>query len=140
MGNKTSVTLFLLCAVLAIPSSAFAFQDLPTGVATLPAMLFLTIPIVTFEVYSLQTRDFGSRTRVAAASLVASIITTVSVLAIARLHLVANDKIQSGFLLGVFQFGTPSVIDVLYSCTLGSALLIQRKSYFLVNIVVIAVS
>jgi len=134
----------VLFSTLVVPVNAYAFMDAPALVATAPAMLALILPIIIFETYLFSRTIHAPRKAIAKASAITVIVAFLGMVLLGRLHHAALDYMwfNAGVPLdniSVHKIITPTIADILFNCTLGSALLVQRTGYFPINIVVISV-
>ena len=132
------VLMLMLC-----PRVAFAFMDAPTVTAIFPTYLILLVPMVVYELATVSRKFVAPKTKVLGSGILIHMLTFVTMilggwfqeyLRDKAIHLINLKTIGISFLSS-----PPSALDIAFSLSIGSVVLIQEATYRWLNLIVIAV-
>jgi hypothetical protein len=138
---------WILMLMLA-PEVAFAFMDAPTITTIFPAYLILLVPLVVYEVAYVSRKISASKTNVFKAGILVHLLALVIMIlggwvqgwlqTYVRHKLIEIIDLKT---IGIFTLlhDPPSAIDIMFSLSIGSVVLIQDAAYRWLNIIVIIV-
>lgn len=127
-----------------VPQAAFAFMDAPTITTIFPAYLILLVPMVVYEVAYISRKISAPKTNVLKAGILIHLLALVIMILGGWLQAYVRHKsieIIDLKTIGIFTLlhDPPSVLDIMYSLSIGSVVLIQDAAYRWLNVIVITV-
>jgi len=135
MRRILSILIFLF-----VPQIAFAFMDAPTVTATFPTYLVILVPFVAYEVAYISRKLNVPKLNVLKAGILIHLIALVTMVLGGWLHSYVRDHVMDAIHLkttGIFTVlrDPPSVLDVIFSLSIGSVVLIQDSEYRWLNLI-----
>jgi hypothetical protein len=127
-----------------VPQVAFAFMDAPTVMVTFPSYLIILVPMIAYEVAYVSRKIHASKAKTLKAGILIHLLALVIMIVGGWLHTYVRHKVIDIIDLkttGIFTIlrDPPSVLDVIFSLSIGSVVLIQAAAYRWLNIIVIIV-
>ena len=137
------IRIILLAALMLVPRSALAFMDAPTISVTFPSYLIMLVPLVAYEVAHISRKFSEQKFKVCKASISVHLLAVVFMVLIGWFHTYIRHLIIEAIhykTTGIFTtIRTASMLDVIFSLSIGSVVLIQDEAYRWLNIIVITV-
>ncbi|MBU5636551.1 hypothetical protein KOM00_07350 [Geomonas sp. Red69] len=136
--------IIILAALMFAPRTALAFMDAPTVTVTFPSYLIILVPLVVCEVVYLSRNFAEKKFKVLKVGISVHLLAVVFMVLESWLHTYVRHLVIEAMhfkTTGIFTIirNPASALDVIFSLTIGSVVLIQDEAYRWLNVLVIMV-